>query len=98
MSLSKVQSFAISYKHVHKHPTPQMCLVSDFMYASYVLTRVRLSVFHDFLLVLTEGCKFLEGRVFLNVGCLTSLACVHLSHMAQVWVVSKASLYHRPRI
>lgn len=47
VSLSKVQSFAINDEHVQKHPTPQMCLVSDFMCASYVLTRV--SVFLCFM-------------------------------------------------
>lgn len=35
-------------------------------------------MFHDFLLVLTEGCKFLEWRVCLNVWFLTSpVCCLH---------------------
>lgn len=81
-----------SYENMPKYPTLRTCLVSDYIRASYALTCVRLSVFHDFLLDLKEGCKFLEGCVCLNVWCLTGL----VSHVAQVWVVPKASLYHRP--
>ncbi len=84
VSLLKVQSFVIStdgsYEHMPNSFALNIRLVSDHMCASCAHTRVSPShsVFHDFLLVLTDGCKFLEGCVCVCVNVLFLTSCGQL--------------------